>query len=85
MNTNGYDILNDKHFSLLANDGGQCGSTWEEMKNWRFCIYGNFGEKDHCYICLLRSERCNSFSEHLDLALTPNKINEGAKKQWNTY
>ena len=27
---------------------------------------------------------CDSFPKHLDLALAPNKTNEGVKKQWNT-
>ena len=34
--------------------------------------------------CLLSSEGCDSFPKHLDLALAPNKTNEGVKKQWNT-
>ena len=36
------------------------------------------------FTCLLSSEGCDSFPEHLDLALAPNKTNEGVKKQWNT-
>ena len=31
--------------------------------------------------CLLSSEGCDSFPKHLDLALAPNKTNEGVKKQ----
>ena len=33
--------------------------------------------------CLLSSEGCDSFSKDLDLALAPNKTNEGVKKQWS--
>ena len=33
--------------------------------------------------CLLSSEGCDSFPKHLDLALAPNKTNEGVEKQWN--
>ena len=36
------------------------------------------------FACLLSSEGCDSFPKHLDLALVPNKTNEGVKKQWNT-
>ena len=31
--------------------------------------------------CLLISEGCNSCPKHLDLALAPNKTNQGVKKQ----
>ena len=33
------------------------------------------------YICLLNSEGPDSFPKHLDLALAPNKANEGVNKQ----
>ena len=33
------------------------------------------------FTCLLSSEGCDSFPKHLDLALAPNKTNEGVKKQ----
>ena len=36
------------------------------------------------FTCLLSSEGWDSFPKHLDLALAPNKTNEGVKKQWNT-
>ena len=52
-----------------------------KMKNWRFCSYGNFGDKNHHFTCLLSSEGCGSLPKHLDLALAPNKTNEGVKKQ----
>ena len=35
------------------------------------------------FTCLLSNEECNIFSKHLDLALAPNKTNEGVKRQWN--
>ena len=46
--------------------------------------YGNFGDKITVFACLLSSEGCDSFPKHLDLALAPNKTNEGVKKQWHT-
>ena len=36
------------------------------------------------FICLIREEGCDSFPKHLNLALAPNKTNEGVKKQRNT-
>ena len=36
------------------------------------------------FACVLSIEGCDSFPKHLDLALAPNKTNEGVKKQWNT-
>ena len=36
------------------------------------------------FACLLSHEGCDSFLKHLDLALAPNKTNEGVKKQLNT-
>ena len=36
------------------------------------------------FTCLLSSEGWDSFPKHLDLALAPNKTNEGVKKQQNT-
>ena len=37
--------------------------------------------KTTVFTCLLSSEGCDSFPKHLDLALAPNKTNEGVKKQ----
>ena len=37
--------------------------------------------KTTVFTCLLSSEGCHSFPKHLDLALAPNKTNEGFKKQ----
>ena len=51
------------------------------MKNWRCCSSGNFRNKNHGFTCLPSSEGCNSFPKHLDLVLTPDKTNEGVKKQ----
>ena len=31
------------------------------------------------FSCLLSNEGCDRFPKHLDLALTPNKTNEGVK------
>ena len=33
------------------------------------------------FTCLLGSEGCDSFPEHLDLALAPDKTNKGVKEQ----
>ena len=33
------------------------------------------------FACLLSDEECDSFPKHLDLAMAPNKTNEGGKKQ----
>ena len=37
--------------------------------------------KTTIFTCLLSDGGCDSFSKHLDLALAPNKTNEGVKKQ----
>ena len=50
----------------------------------RLCNYGNFGDKNHRFTCLLSSQGCDSFPKYLDLALAPNKTNKGVEKQWNT-
>ena len=42
-----------------------------------------FGNKNTVYACLLISEGGDSFRRLLDLALAPNKTNEGFQKQWN--
>ena len=33
------------------------------------------------FTCLLSSAGCDYFPKHIDLALAPNKTNEGVKKQ----
>ena len=47
MDENGFDMLNDGDFTLFLGNGGCCESTWGQMKNWRFCSCGNFGDKNH--------------------------------------
>ena len=66
---------------FFLDNGGFVGQHEGKMKNWRFYSHGNFEDKNHRFTCLLRSERCNSFPKHLDLAMTPNKTNEGVQKQ----
>ena len=39
--------------------------------------------KKTVYACLLTSEGGDSFRRLLDLAVAPNKTNEGVQKQWN--
>ena len=38
-------------------------------------------QKNAVFTYLLSIEGCDSFPKHLDLALAPNKTNEGVKKQ----
>ena len=57
------------------------GPHGDKMKNWRCFSYGNFGDKNHRFACLLSDEGCDSFPRHLDLALAPDKTNKGVKKQ----
>ena len=47
MDTNGCDMLNDGNFALSWRIGDVVGPHGEKMKNWRFCSYGNFGDKNH--------------------------------------
>ena len=44
-------------------------------------MLGSFSEKSPVLRGLQRSEGCDSFSKHLELALTPKKTNEGVKNQ----
>ena len=60
---------------------GAVGPHGSEIKNWRFCSYGNFEDKNHCFTCLLNTKGCDSFPERLDLVMPPNKTIEGGKKQ----
>ena len=62
--------------------GGVEGPHGGNMKNWRCCNYGNFGDNT-VFTCLPGTEECDSFPERLDLSLAPNKTNEGVKNQWN--
>ena len=47
MDVNGFDMLNDGNFTLFWEMGGGVGPHGGQMKNWRFCSYGNFGDKNH--------------------------------------
>ena len=47
MDTNGSDMLNDDYFALFWTMGGVVGHHGDKMKIWRFCNYGNFGDKNH--------------------------------------
>ena len=61
--------------------GDVVGPHGNKKKNWRFCNYGNFGDKIAVLTCLPGTEGCNGFPKCLDLALAPNNTNEGVKKQ----
>ena len=60
--------------------GDVVGPRGGKMKNRKCFSYGNFGDKNH-RTCLLSDEGHNSFPKHLDLALAPDKTNEGVKKR----
>ena len=45
MSENGCQILNDGKFALFLATEGVVGLHNDNMKNWRLCSYGNFGEK----------------------------------------
>ena len=47
MDTNGCDMPNDSNFALFWTTGDVVGLHGGKMKNWRFCRYGNFGNKNH--------------------------------------
>ena len=47
MDENGCDMLNAGNFAHFWTMGGVVGPHGGNMKNWRFCSYGNFGEKNH--------------------------------------
>ena len=61
--------------------GGVVGPHGSKMKNWRFCSYGNFGDKIILFVCLPGTQGRDSFLRHLDLSLAPNKTNGGVKSQ----
>ena len=62
--------------------GGVVGPHGGKMKNWDFVVMDILEIKIIIFICLLVTEGgCDSFPKHLDLALAPNTINEGVKKQ----
>ena len=41
--------------------------------------YGNFGDENHCFACLLSNEWCDNFAKHLNLELAPNKRMKGLR------
>ena len=47
IDINGCYMLCDSTVALFLGNGGCCGSTYDKMKNWIFCGYGNFGDKNH--------------------------------------
>ena len=47
MDTNGCDMTNDSNCALFWRVGDVVGPHGGNMKNWRFCNYGNFGDKNH--------------------------------------
>ena len=52
-----------------------------KIEIWRFARHSFLEEKSH-YVCLLSSEAGDDFHRLLELALAPDKTNEGVKKQW---
>ena len=54
------------------------------MKNWKFVVMLILEIKITVFACLLSSEGCDSFPNHLDLALAPNKTNEGVLRSNGT-
>ena len=49
MDGNDFDMLNGGNSTLFVKFGGVVGSHGGQMKNWRFCSYGNIGDKNHRY------------------------------------
>ena len=47
MGRNGCGMPNDSNFALFWTVGGVVRPYGGNMKNWRFCNYGNFGDKNH--------------------------------------
>ena len=48
MDTNGCNMSSDSiNFALFWAIGGVVGPHGVNMKNWRCCSYGNFGDKNH--------------------------------------
>ena len=66
MNVSGCNMLNDINFAFVSTMGGIVGPHGDEIKNGDFLAVS-------IALCLLRSEGCDSFPMHLDLALTSNK------------
>ena len=75
-------ILDDNTVALFSDNGGCCGPTARgQPEEFEVLSYGNFRGKITACTCLLSREDCDSFPRHLDLALTPSKINEGVEKE----
>ena len=81
MNTNDCDMLDDSNFLFFGAIEAVVGPHGGNMKNRRCFSYRVLEIKITVFACLLSDEGCDSFPKHLDLALTPNKTNEGVKKQ----
>ena len=83
MDINGCDMPNDSNCALFR----QWGVLWVRMgSKWRIgdVVIMVFLEiKNTVSTCLPGTKGSDSFPKRLDLALAPNKTNEGAKKQWN--
>ena len=47
MDTNSWYMPNDSIVALFWAVGVVVGPHGGKMKNWRFCSYGNFGDKNH--------------------------------------
>ena len=84
MDTNGSDMSNGSNRALFRTVGGTVGPHGGRLKNWDFVVMDILEIKIIIFICLPVTEGCDSFPKHLDLTLSPNKTNEGVKKQWNT-
>ena len=80
MDTNGCDMPNDSNCAFF----GQRGVLWVRMgPNWKitdFVVMAILEIKITVFTYLLSDEGFNSFPDHLNLALAPNKTNEGVKK-----
>ena len=50
------------------------------MKNWDFVVMDVLEITFIIFICLPVTEGCDIFPKHLDLALSPNKTNEGVNR-----
>ena len=47
MDANGSDVLNNGKFALFWTMGVVVSPRRGNMKNWRFCSCGNFGDTNH--------------------------------------
>ena len=71
---------NGSNCALFWTLGGVVGPHGGNMKNWRCCNYGNFGDKITNFTCLSGTEECDSFPERRYFTLAPNKTNEGVNR-----